>query len=318
MKTSVTFTLLTAVSFYLLAFSFSGCSDQSDNIPTTYDDINVLMQEGWNHYNAGNFTAATESFRQASQRNAGYLPAYNGLGWSAVRQTNFTDAEVQFSFVTTVDTASADLQADTYAGLSLSSAIERLALENSGEGTAEQLEVLARESISRTQYVFSLKGESYSPAEHDPGFGSPDLHLLNAQHYFYLQDFDSSEAELSIVDTAFVPAQLLIYGQSASIDSMVLNDTNLVAGEDTIWFLTIPPSQPQGIHHLTQVSMPDTSLHLNLSYDVLYDQNWIQVIPLAGAQLDSGFVFNVGYIYVSNFPEYLFNLIERIQELIGS
>jgi hypothetical protein len=316
MKTSPISILLTVTAFGLLGLALPGCSDQSTNIPTTYDDITVLMQQGWASYNAGNFTAATSSFRDANQRNAYYLPAYNGLGWSAVRQTNFTDAEVQFSFVTTLANpqSQGDLLADTYAGLSLSSAIKRSVLELEGQTSPAQLAALAQESINRSQMVFNLKGELYVPAEHDSGFGSHSLHLLNAQNFFYLQKYDSSEVQLSIVDPAFVPAQLALYGQTA--DNVALSLTMTEAGGDTSWFLALPTNEPQGIHNTTQVVPPDTTL--NLTYSVLYSQNQIQVFPAVGSQLQTGMNFTVSYLYISNFSEYLYHLINHIQELIAS
>jgi hypothetical protein len=316
MKNSPISIPLTILAFCLLCLALPGCSDKSDNIPNSYEDIEALMQQGWALYNAGNFTAATSSFREANQRNALYLPAYNALGWSAVRQTNFTDAEVQFSFVTTLANpqTQVDLLADTYAGLSLSSAIERSVLELGGQTSLAQLAALAQESIDRTGMVFALKGENYLPAEHDAGFGSHSLHLLNAQHYFYLQDYANSEAQLSIVDPAFVPAQLAIYGQTATDVTIPLSLVE--AGGDTTWFLVIPANQPQGIHHISQIVPPNPNL--NLTYQVQYSQNQIQVFPEPDSPLQDGMNFTVSYIYITNFSEYLYHLIEHIQELIAS
>lgn len=316
MKTSPISILTAACCLALLGLGLSGCASKSDDIPTSYNDVGALMQQGWASYNAGNFAAATESFRQANERDAYYLPAYNGLGWSAVRQTNFSDAEVQFSFVTTLASpqSQSDLLADTYAGLSLSSAIQRASLENSGEGSAEELASLAMESISRAQMVFNLKGEAYDPAEHDPGFGSHNLHLLNAQHWFYLQRYDSSEAQLSIVDPTFVPAQLTIYGELSENNTISLTPDTTAAGVD--WYLNLPEGAPLVIHHLTQITQPDPTW--NLTFEVLYSQNAIQVFPAAGTQLQPDANFIVSYMYITQFSEYLYNLITHIQELIGS
>lgn len=254
-----------------------GCSDKSENIPTSYNSINDLMTLGWDQYNAENFAEARARFREANQRNALYLPAYNGLGWSAVRLADFADAEIQFSFITTLadPVAEKELLADAYAGLCLSAAIQRSVLEISGEGGAEQLQALASQSIQRSQMVFQLMGETYAPTEHDVGFGSHNLHLLNAQNYFYLREFESSEAELGFVDPGFVPQQLQIYGTTVSEEPMNLE--RVVEDQDTSSYL-IPVHT--GIHHIISIVPPELVNPLNyITYDVQYDQNRILLTP---------------------------------------
>ncbi len=312
--------LYAGLSLALLGVFLWGCSDQSENIPTSWESIQYLVDQGWQAYATGDFTTASQRFQEANQRNAFYLPAYNGLGWSAVRMANFAEAEVQFSFVTTLaDPATeADLLADTYAGLALSAAIERSALEISGEGDAEQLRALAQQSIDRAQMVFDLLGEAYDPAEHDPAFGSPGLHLLNAQNYFYLQEFEASEEQLSLVDPAFVPAQLTAYGTAVEGEIIPLQMT--MAEQDTSWYLA--PAH-LGIHNYTQIIAPDTVivppdtfLVVIDYYAVQYADNQILVAPASGSVLVEDLEFTVSYIYIDNFVEYLYKLIEHIEELI--
>ncbi len=284
---------LTAICIALLVFSLAGCEDKSDNIPTdsSWQGIDYLMQQGWTAYSNGDFGLAYDSFLEANQRNAFYLPAYDGLGWSAVRLTDFTDAEIQFSFITTLanPATQVDLLADAYAGLCLSATIERMVLEDAGESTTEELQELAEKSIQMTQMVFDLQGEDYAPADHDPGFGSESLHLLNAQNYYYLQDFGNSEAELSIVDPDFIDTLLVTYGILVEGEVIELE----AAGDDpgVSWSLT--PVNP-GIHHYTAIEPPDITFPLEyISYQVTpFNENSIAVTadpPEYGA-IDYGWV----------------------------
>jgi hypothetical protein len=293
-----------------------GCDDQSENIPTSPENISTFMAQGWASYAAEDFEAARLSFIEANQRNAFYLPAYDGLGWCAVRMTDFAEAAIQFSFITTLaDPAEeAALLADAYAGLCLSATIERSVLEISGEATAEELDDLAQESIDMAQLVFDLfPGDDYSPEDHDPGFGSLTLHLFNAQNYFYLQEFGNSEMELTVVDTGFVAAQLLDFGTEVTGELILL--AMEVQELDTLWMLD-PVNM--GIHSIVgEVTPPDTTL--NLDYQVLYADNRVQVVPVSPTVIDDlsvGLEFTMDYVYIDDFAAYLSSLISQIESLI--
>lgn len=307
-----TFIACAAISILALGIFFLGCEDQSENIPTSPETIESFMAQGWAYYAADDFVSARESFQEANQRNVLYLPAYNGLGWCSVRMTDFSDAAVQFSFIITLaDPATeADLLADAYAGLCLSATIERSVLEISGEATQDELNALAQESIDMAQVVFDLfPADDYAPADHDPGFGSAALHLFNAQNYFYLQEFGNCEAELTVVDTAFVDDQLAIYG-TAELNEVITN-IMVVVDLDTLWFL-YPANL--GIHHYTDIVPPDTLW--SLDYSVMYDENRIQILPGEGVELQGGLDFIVSYVYIDDFATYLFELINQIENLI--
>jgi len=310
MKKMTASAVIAGVALGLIGLSLWGCEDQSENIPTAGDEIAVYMEQGWAEYAAGDFAAARMSFIAANQRNALYLPAYNGLGWCAVRLTNFPDAEVQFSFITTLanDTTQADLLADAYAGLCLSSAIHRSVLEISGENDPVILNGLALQAIQRADSVFALQGENYNPADHDPNLGSQSLHLLNAQNYFYLQQFESSEEQLAFVDANFVDSLLSQAGYGVAVQNEIIALQMSVVGQDTSWYLS--PAHP-GIHNVTSAS-PSAGL----GFEVLYAENKIQVLPEPGVSLSSGMNFTVSYVYIEAFAEYLYLLIERIEELI--
>jgi hypothetical protein len=217
MRSALLFGIAAASALALCALCFVGCEDQSENIPNQWDEKSELVAQGWEDYALGDYAGAQESFIAANQKDALFLPAYNGLGWCAVRLTNFDEAGVQFSFITTLadrDTQVA-LLADAYAGLSLSASIERSVKEILGEAEAGELRALAELSIAQADCVFALQGEDYDPADHDPALGSHSLHLLCAQNYFYLLEFVLAEEQLSYADPVFVYSMLYEagYGQ---------------------------------------------------------------------------------------------------------
>ncbi len=312
MKTITSVILFGGFGFAVLGLLLIGCEEHSQDIPTSYTTMDQLMATGWGLYNSGDYLDAQQIFWEATNFNALYLPAYDGLGWCAVRLTDFTDAAVQFSFITTLaDPATqAPLLADAYAGLALSAAIERAVMELSEAPDPAALQALAQESISSALIVFALMPLGYAPADHDAGFGSADLHLLNAQNYFYLQEFENAEMELTSVDTAnFVAETLQQMGTvvNGEVDSLVLT----VENEDSTWFLI--PVNP-GIHHFTQITapVPDSTLQ----YVVQYSENQIQVMPDSGTTLEGGMTFTVDYVYLEDFADYLYQLLQYIESLI--
>ncbi len=311
-KTIVCATISIAVAFTLL----TGCEDSSDSIPNNdqgagWLGIEELMIAGWDAYNAGNFEEAQQQFRDANQRNALYLPAYDGLGWSAVRLGDFLDAAIQFSFITTeADPATEGiLLADAYAGLSLSAVIERMTLQNNGEGSIEEYEALMVESIEMAEMVFGLMGEDYIPDGHDLSFGSEALHLMNAQNYFYLQEFGNSEEELSVVDPDFVADQVEAY--KADVVGELIEIPETTAFPD---MASLSPANP-AIHHITEIIAPDPAWVF--TYEVSFGVNDFDVIPADGTELTGGDEFTVSYSYITDLPQYLDELIEHISSLIN-
>lgn len=325
--------MITALCLAVVGSFLLGCEDKSDDIPTYSpgdDDLQAiwsLMDDGWDHYASGDFEDAQDCFRSANQRNANYLAAYNGLGWCAVRLNDFVDAEIQFSFITTLaDPAEQSdllLLADAYAGLCLSATIERLFMEIAGELDETAYDALSRESIDMAELVFALLGEDYAPADHDPGFGSQNLHLMSAQNYFYLQEFWNAESELTIVDAGFVDSlstalgdTMLIVGEdtlSTINEIMELDELTMNIGgvDTTIWALTPAVA---AVHHVTEITAPDTSW--GFSHIVLFGEDVIWIKPSGGTVPVVGDQLTVSYVYIADLPKYLNELIARIQGLI--
>jgi len=319
MKNALPYSLTAGLALAMLGLFVLGCEDQSSNIPVQWNEISGLMATGWAQYAAGDYLDAKASFEAAGQRNAQFLPAYDGLGWCAVRLTNFSEAEQQFSFITTLadPQSEMDLLADAYGGLSLSATIERSYLEITEGGDQETLNALAQQSIDRANTVFDLLGENYHPADHDTAFGSDGLHLLCAQNYFYLQEYESSEAQLSIVDPDFMPTLLEQVGQEITDTFLPLNQE--IIGSDSVWYLLAVDDLGQvtspGVHTLG-VFPPNLNIE---GYEIEYhwdSQNRIIVHPAAGAELAVGMEIMASYVYLEDFPNYLYGLIEHIEDLI--
>ncbi len=315
MKRQIQTIFAAVLSLTLLGSFFVGCESESDDIPTSWESIESLMADGWAAYAANDFQSAYDSFLKANKRNAFYLPAYNGLGWCAVRMTDFSDAENQFSFIITLadPQAQAELLADTYAGRCLNATVERFYEEIYGDKSGSELEEYARSAIGFAQVVFDLLGENYAPVDHDPGFGSAGLHLLNAQNYYYLQEFWNAESELSYVDVNFVDSLSTALGSTVEGETIQLTQQTLeIGGTDTlVWTLT--PQMP-AVHNTLQVTPPDTSWHA--AYQTLFGLDVIWVQPDEGTELEEGAEFTVDYLYIESLDQYLYELAERIESLI--
>ncbi len=86
-----------------------GCSDKSDNIPTTAQSVEGLIVEGWTAYQNGDYEAAVANFEATLQRNVSpelSIDAYRGLGWTYSRLEKYAQAITNFSFVISLESVS--------------------------------------------------------------------------------------------------------------------------------------------------------------------------------------------------------------------
>lgn len=78
-----------------ILFFINACSKNTVTpyIPTAEE----LCQKGWAAYENGSFTEAAESFHNAIQTDDTYCEGFIGLAITRLRQTNLTDAQLQFT-----------------------------------------------------------------------------------------------------------------------------------------------------------------------------------------------------------------------------
>jgi hypothetical protein len=81
-----------------IAMLLSGCSHESDDIPTARTTSEILMAKGWNDFLGGDYSSAITSFRQILNRDATITEAYVGLGWSYTYAGTFDKGLSNFIF----------------------------------------------------------------------------------------------------------------------------------------------------------------------------------------------------------------------------
>lgn len=83
--------------------------------------VEYLVEQGWEAYEAGEYSDARDQFVTAINRDVFYKEAYLGLGWSLNRLSDYSNAIPKFDLLLTlVEEADEDLTILSYAGKALS------------------------------------------------------------------------------------------------------------------------------------------------------------------------------------------------------
>jgi len=106
------------IAVLLLMLVTVGCDREGENIPTSFPTVTSLKLDGWSYFETAKYDDAITSFNGAKNRNATDIDAYNGLGWSYARVSDYINAESNFKLMLSLST-SADVLADAYAGLAM-------------------------------------------------------------------------------------------------------------------------------------------------------------------------------------------------------
>ncbi|MBL7136481.1 MAG: tetratricopeptide repeat protein [Candidatus Marinimicrobia bacterium] len=106
-----------------LLFIFS-CDRPGDDIkiPTGVPPtVEYLVEQGWEAYEAGDYSDAKSQFVTAINRDVFYKEAYLGLGWSMNRLSDYSNAIPKYDLLLTlVDETDTELEILSYAGKALS------------------------------------------------------------------------------------------------------------------------------------------------------------------------------------------------------
>jgi tetratricopeptide (TPR) repeat protein len=155
-----------------------------------------LTAQGWVMYEAGNFSGAVGKFIRATQLDANYADAYNGLGWSYGKLDSLARAVEDFRQAILKGMTTAD----PYAG-------RAPAYRDVNPPKYRRAIVVADSALAKSPaYVFS----------HHAAFDYRDLHLINAQSHFGLKEYTEAKAEVDILD----PANTLNPASPSFVDSL--------------------------------------------------------------------------------------------------
>lgn len=176
----------------ILSIGFGGCQKSSTG---TDETASQLTTEGWAAYAARDYATAITKFTDATNQDASYADAYNGLGWTYAKQDKPQSAVSDF---TTGLTKSAN-NAEMNAGLAFAYNAEK----NYAQSIAAGLAVLG----ANASWQFS----------HDTSITFTDIHLLLAEDYFSQSspDYAQSLAEVRVVDPAFNADVTTVAGQTS-------------------------------------------------------------------------------------------------------
>ena len=154
----------------------NGCSSDSD--PNTPSAVNYTEQ-GWSHYESGNYAQALLSFERALNFDEELADAHNGVGWSHLSLSlNPPLAQEAFQNAVQLDTSNAD----AWVGLA-----NILYLRNK-ETTDFKAAIRAIDN--------ALQGDPQYLFRHDYR-SKADLYALKASCYFYLGEHQSAEIEIN-------------------------------------------------------------------------------------------------------------------------
>jgi tetratricopeptide (TPR) repeat protein len=154
----------------------TGCSDSE----SPGGDADLLIREGWAHFQAEDYQAALSKFNQATTDPDHKRDAYDGLGWAYSRLGQLENAEDAFLYVLG---ELVDPSRETYTGASIVS----LALKN-----YVRAEENSNWAIERYEEEYEFR--------YDPAVTHITLRLVRSIARFHLGDYASSYADVVVLD----------------------------------------------------------------------------------------------------------------------
>ncbi|HUL42732.1 MAG TPA: hypothetical protein VLY03_00075 [Bacteroidota bacterium] len=176
----------------ILVVLLAGCQKTETG---TDESASQLTTDGWAAYSARNYATAITKFSAATNLDASYADAYNGLGWSNAKLNKPQSAVSSFSTGLTKSPNNADM--------------------NAGLAFAYNAEKNYAQSIASGLAVLSVNADWQFAR--DTSVSSADIHLLLAEDYFSQTspDYLHSLQEVQVVDPAFNADVMTVAGQTA-------------------------------------------------------------------------------------------------------
>jgi tetratricopeptide (TPR) repeat protein len=147
-----------------------------------------LTSQGWALFVQGKYEEAIEKFTRATQLDANYADAYNGLGWSYAntKVDSLPKALINFNLCIAKDTT----HADPYAGRA---PVYR-----------DLIPPQFQDAINTATTALSkVPQDSLYEFVHYKDFNWRDLHLIKAQCYYGLKEYTQALAEVVILDPEY-------------------------------------------------------------------------------------------------------------------
>ncbi|HGE69503.1 TPA: tetratricopeptide repeat protein [Candidatus Poribacteria bacterium] len=162
------------IGLLLLAVSFISCGgDEQESVVVTAE---MIVEQGWTEYSAGNYESAIIKFQSALAKSPEMSEAYNGIGWSNAKLGKISDSIDNFKKAVSKDPQNVDAHAGL-AGVYFISGNYELA-------------------IASAKQALTIKFDYQSP--HDK-VKAGSLRLLLAQSYYNMGDYASAKAQIEIL-----------------------------------------------------------------------------------------------------------------------
>ncbi|MCB2198796.1 tetratricopeptide repeat protein [bacterium] len=173
----------TAVALALALLMCVGCSGCEDD-PTSPDDgpdAVELTRDGWNAFEALDWTGALDNFERAINRGAESTEAYSGAGWANFRLGNQADARVRWN-----------------EGLQEIGGVHDI---NFGLASLDMLEDDFDSAIDH--FLAVLETHPNYTFIHASGINNDDIRLGLAQCYFFNEEYQNSLAQVQVLNSRF-------------------------------------------------------------------------------------------------------------------
>ena len=196
--------LITAIILLTLMFVVSCKERESKDVPTTFENSQNFLEEGWNAYQAGDYQTALDYFNKVLARDALSLEAYSGKAWSQYYLDDLTNADKTFSFIISLATINNNnfYLADGYAGVALIGNKRRVAAEAEGANEKEMTEIILDQIVKSVDRVEKYQAD-YKHSHEPDKININALHVVAGQALYYLQYFPNAVAELDKLEGYF-------------------------------------------------------------------------------------------------------------------
>ncbi|MDI6792533.1 MAG: tetratricopeptide repeat protein [bacterium] len=166
------------IALAIIISVLAGCGDKGTEPQKTAEEF---TNEGWDAYQEGDYERALEAFNQAVDKDSACTEAYNGLGWANAKSNGLSAAVTNFNQCLSL--YSQDMEAK--AGLAF----------------VYNAQNQYKDSADKAEEVLEASPDWSFP--YDSTLDSGDLHLLLAQNYYALAEFENSLAEVKLLNSDF-------------------------------------------------------------------------------------------------------------------
>jgi tetratricopeptide (TPR) repeat protein len=185
--------ILIYAMFGLVLLLIAGCESDNGTTPTEYT-AQELTEQGWDLFGTVDYLSALEKFEEAISKETNYVEAYCGAGWATARLTDLASSVSYFSSCISLNSS----YVDGHAGLAF--------VYNAQKKYLSAI-TSANSALSQNSAWFF---------QHDESLNYNDLHLLLAECYFFLLNFENCLAQVKILNTSFT-ADITTYDGRAAL-----------------------------------------------------------------------------------------------------